>query len=281
MLDVLLAERRVEEALDALDEAERVASNAKENHTLNSTQLLSLENTIIEHRQKLADQFAEAICQSSTRGVELRAPALALKRLGDGHRAHSLLLNAHYRRLQYSMQTIHSMSTSYGSAYTTALLQQVFSAIAQTVNDSLEVFGDDSAYTSELVKWVAKQTEDFAQLVKRHALSSSATAGGLRAAVECILIAMGYCSLLEASGLSLSSIPMKLFRPSVEQALEANLKRIEESTTALAAADDWVLTQPPSGTPAPGRSTNTLVIVQPKLSSSAHHFNSMVQANEV
>lgn len=277
ILDVLLAERRVEEALDTLDEAEQIASDAKENNTLSSTQLLSLQNTIIEHRQKLSDQLAEAACQSSTRGVELRAAASALKRLGDGHRAHSLLLNAHYRRLQYNMQTIHPTSTSYGGAYTAALSQQVFSAIAQAVNDSLEVFGDDSAYTSELVTWSAKQTEDFARLVKRHALASSAAAGGLRAAAECVQIAIGHCSLLEARGLSLSSVLLKLFRPSVEQALEANLKRIEESTAALAAADDWVLIQPPSGTRAPGRSTNTIAIVQPKLSSSAHRFNSMVQ----
>lgn len=277
VLDVLLAERRVEEALDALDEAERVASDAKEGRTLTPTQLLSLQNSIVEHRQKLADQLAEAACQSSTRGVELRAAASALKRLGDGHRAHSLLLNAHYRRLHYNMQTIHPTSTSYGGAYTAALSQQVFSAIAQAVNDSLEVFGDDSAYASELVTWSTKQTEDFARLVKRHALASSAAAGGLRAAAECVQIAIGHCSLLEARGLSLCSVLLKLFRPSVEQALNANLKRIEESTAALAAADDWVLIQPPSGTRAPGRSTNTAAIVQPRLSSSAHRFNSMVQ----
>ncbi|KAK8953880.1 hypothetical protein KSP39_PZI002269 [Platanthera zijinensis] len=277
ILDVLLAERRVEEALDALDEAERVALEAKESHTLNTTQLLSLQNSITEHRQKLADQLAEAACQSSTRGVELRAAASALKRLGDGHRAHCLLLNAHYRRLQYNMQTIHPTSTSYGGAYTATLSQQVFSAIAQAVNDSLEVFGDDSAYASELVTWSTKQTEDFAHLVKRHALASSAAAGGLRAAAECVQIAIGHCSLLEVRGLSLCSVLLKLFRPSVEQALNANLKRIEESTAALAAADDWVLIQAPYGTRAAGRSSNTAAFVQPRLSSSAHRFNSMVQ----
>ncbi|KAK8967625.1 hypothetical protein KSP40_PGU001188 [Platanthera guangdongensis] len=277
ILDVLLAERRVEEALDALDEAERVALEAKESRTLNTTQLLSLQNSITEHRQKLADQLAEAACQSSTRGVELRAAASALKRLGDGHRAHSLLLNAHYRRLQYNMQTIHPTSTSYGGAYTAALSQQVFSAIAQAVNDSLEVFGDDSAYASELVTWSTKQTEDFARLVKRHALASSAAAGGLRAAAECVQIAIGHCYLLEVRGLSLCSVLLKLFRPSVEQALNANLKRIEESTAALAAADDWVLIQAPYGTRAAGRSSNTAAFVQPRLSSSAHRFNSMLQ----
>ncbi|XP_010934263.1 exocyst complex component EXO84B [Elaeis guineensis] len=277
MLDVLLAERRVDEALDALDEAESIASEAKQNQTLSTAQLLSLKTAISDHRQKLADQLAEAACQSSTRGVELRAAASALKRLGDGPRAHSLLLNAHNQRLQYNLQTIHPTSTSYGGAYTAALSQQVFSAIAQAVSDSLEVFGDEPAYASELVRWSTKQAEAFARLVKRHALASSAAAGGLRAAAECVQIAIGHCSLLEARGLSLSSVLLKLFRPSVEQALDANLKRIEESTAALAAADDWLLMYPPASGRTSGRSSATTMGIQPKLSSSAHRFNSMVQ----
>ncbi|XP_010923330.1 exocyst complex component EXO84B isoform X1 [Elaeis guineensis] len=277
MLDVLLAERRVDEALDALDESECIAAEAKQNQSLSAAQLLSLQTAISDHRQKLADQLAEAACQSSTRGFELRAAASALKRLGDGPRAHTLLLNAHNQRLQYNMQIIHPISTSYGGAYTVALSQQVFSAIAQAVNDSLEVFGNESAYASELVRWSRKQAEAFAHLVKRHALASSAAAGGLRAAAECVQIAIGHCSLLEAHGLSLSSVLLKHFRPSVEQALDANLKRIEESTAALAAADDWVLMFPPSGARISGRTSATTVGVQPKLSSSAHHFNSMVQ----
>lgn len=275
MLDVLLAERRVDEALDALDEAERIAADAKESKKLSLSALTSLHTVITDHRQKLADQLAEAACQPSTRGVELRAAASALKRLGDGHRAHSLLLNAHNQRLQYNMQTIHPTSTSYGGAYTAALSQQVFSAIAQAVNDSLEVFGNESAYMSELVAWSTRQTETFAQLVKRHALASSAAAGGLRAAAECVQIAVGHCSLLENRGLALSSVLMNLFKPSVEQALDANLKRIEESSAAYAAADDWVLTYPPSGPRT--RTSNTNPTAQPKLSSSAHRFNSMVQ----
>lgn len=277
VLDVLLAERRVDEALDALDEAERVATEAKKGQTLSKAEILSLVAAISVHRQQLANQLAEAACQSSTRGVELRAAASALKRLGDGPRAHSLLLNAHNQRLQHNMQIIHPTSTSYGGAYTAALSQQVFSVIAQALSDSLDVFGDESSYTSELVIWSTKQAEVFAQLVKRHALASCAAAGGLRAAAECVQIAIGHCALLEARGLSLSSVLLKLFRPSVEQALDANLKRIEESTAALAAADDWILTYPPSGIRTSARASTTNLGLQPKLSNSAHRFNTMVQ----
>lgn len=282
LLDVLLAERRVDEALAFLDEGERVASEAKEANLLNPAELLSLQAAIVERRQKLADQLAEAACQPSTRGVELRAAISALKMLGDGPRAHSLLLNAHYQRYQYNMQSLRPSSTSYGGAYTAALSQLVFSAIAQAASDSLTIFGKELAYTSELVMWATKQTEAFANLVKRHALASSAAAGGLRAAAECVQIALGHCSLLEARGLALCPVLLKLFRPSVEQALEANLKRIEESTAALAAADEWVLMYPPAGYRQSGRTSsasisNTTASHQYKLTCSAHRFNLMVQ----
>ncbi|AQK62260.1 exocyst complex component EXO84B isoform X1 [Zea mays] len=276
MLDVLLAERRVDEALDALDEAERIAADAKQKGTLSTTDILALKRVISENRQKLADQLAEAACQSSICGVELRAAASALKRLGDGPRAHSLLLSAHNQRLQLNIQTIQPSSTSYGGEYTASLAQQFFPVIAQALSDSVEVFSEKSAYTSELVTWATKQAMSFSLLVKRHTLASCAAGGGLRTAAECVKIAIGYSDLLEARGLSLSSVLMKQLRPSVEQALDSNLRRIEESTAALAAADDWILTYPPTGIRPLARSSGNLAL-QPKLSSSAHRFNSMVQ----
>ncbi|KAI3463170.1 hypothetical protein Pfo_019833 [Paulownia fortunei] len=279
-LDVLLAERRIDEALANLDEGEHLVSEAKEKKSLAPAVILSLQTTITERGQRLADQLAEAACQPSTRGAELRTAISALQKLGDGPRAHTLLLNAHYQRYQYNMQSIHPSSTSYGGAYTAALSQLVFSAIAQAASDSLAIFGKKTAYTSELVMWATKQTEAFALLVKRHALASSAAAGGLRSAAECVQIALGHCSLLEARGLALCPVLLKLFRPSVEQALDANLKRIEESTAALAAAADWELRHPPTSARLSGRTSATAGGTMPyqhKLSSSAHRFNSMVQ----
>ncbi|KAI4382021.1 hypothetical protein MLD38_008033 [Melastoma candidum] len=180
------------------------------------------------------------------------------------------------------MQTLRPSSTSYGGAYTAALSQLVFSSIAHAASDSILIFGKEPAYTSELVMWATKQVEAFAHLVKRHALSSSAAAGGLRAALECVQIALGHCSLLEARGLALCPTLLKLFKPSVEQALEANLKRIEESTAALAAADDWILANfPTSARQSSSRISSTSVgsttAFQYSLTSSAQRFNLMVQ----
>nr|GEV76671.1 exocyst complex component EXO84A [Tanacetum cinerariifolium] len=247
-LNILLAERRVDEALASLDEGERVVKEQKSNDSLTPSMLSALQSAITAQRQKLADQIAESACQPSSSGIELRASVEIIKRLGDGPRAHTLLLNSHHHKLQSKIQGIQTSGSSYGVAYTAALSQLVFSIIAQASSDSLAIFGDQPLYTSELVTWSVKQTNTFAHLMKRHVIASPSASGGLRTVAECVQISMGHCYLLEARGLALGP-------------------RIEQSTAALAAADDWSLNLPPVGS----------MISQPKLSSSAHRFNVMVQ----
>jgi hypothetical protein len=282
-LDVLLAEKRVDESMTALKEGEETAIKIEQAKTLSPSLFQALQNAITEHRKKLADQLAETICQPSTRAAEIRSTALALKNIGDGPRAHTLLLKSHNEKLNRNMQSIES--TTYGgvSAYTASISHLVFSTISQAASDSLTVFaGEEPAYTSELVTWAVRQAEQFSLLLKKRILASIAASGGLRIASECVHVCLSHCNLLEASGMALSPVLIKHFRPFVEQALNTNLKRIEQSSAALAADDDWLLAYAPTsrnnnpGLP-PVSSFSSLTSHQPKLSISAHKFNSMVQ----
>lgn len=273
-IEVLLAERRVDEALAALDEGDLIVEEANDRRTLSPAALLSLQSAITEQRQKLADQLAETMGQPSARGAELRSTVQALKKLGDGPRAHQLLLKSHEQKLQSNMQSFNTSCTSTGGAHTAALSHIVFGTIAQAATDSLAVFSEESAYASELVTWAVKQTQIFANLLKRQILAPSAASGSLRLAAECVQICLGHCYLLEARGLALSPVLLRIFKPYVEQALSANLKRIEQSSAAFAADDDWSLVYSPVGLRSMG---SAMSLSSPKLSSSAHRFNSMVQ----
>lgn len=282
-LEVLLAERRVDEALAALDEGENAAEDPKDRASLNASSRLSLQSTIMEYRQKLADQLAESACQASTNGFELRSSVQAMKQLGDGPRAHTLLLKSHQQKLKRNVQSLcPSSSTSHGTAYTTALSHLVFSTIAQAANDSLAIFDDEPAFASELVTWAVNQTHAFAQLIKKSVVAAPAASGCLRIVTECVHICLGHCSLLEDRGLALCPTLLRIFKPYLEQALHANLKRIDLSTAAIAASDDWSLSYPPVGGRSFGAaSVSSVVASQQKLSSSAHRFNTMIQVNKL
>lgn len=141
-LNILLAERRVDEALASLDEGERVVKEQKSNESMTPSMLSSLQYAITAHRQKLADQITELACQPSSSGIELRACVEIIKPFGDGPRPHTLLLNSHHHKLQSKIQGIQTSGSTYEVAYTAALSQLVFSIIAQASSDSLAIFGD-------------------------------------------------------------------------------------------------------------------------------------------
>ncbi|KAL3654162.1 hypothetical protein CASFOL_003843 [Castilleja foliolosa] len=273
-LEILLAERRFDEALSALDEGER----ALDQKSLPASTLLSFQNMILQTRQKLADQLAESTCQASTNGFELRSSVQAMKQLGDGPRAHNLLLKSHHQKLNRNMQLLQPTSSSHGTSYTTALSHLVFSTIAQASNDSLAIFSDEPAFTSELVTWAVNQTEAFARLIKKNVIAAPAASGCLRVVTECVHICLGHCSLLEDRGLALCPTLLRMFRPFLEQALSASLKRIDLCTAAIAAMDDWSMNYPPMAARSwVSASVGSVVASQQKLSSSAHRFNTMIQ----
>ncbi|KAH6815675.1 Vps51/Vps67 family of vesicular protein [Perilla frutescens var. frutescens] len=276
-IEVLLAERRIEEALTLLDEGEVLAEEAKETKSMTAKVILSLQHSIMLNRQKLADQLADATCQASTNGFELRSAVQAMKKLGDGPRAHPLLLKSHQQKLHRNVQALQPSSTSYGPAYTTALAHLVFTTIAQAANDSLSIFDDEPAFTSELVTWAVNQTLAFAQLIKKNVVAAQAASGGLRIVAECVHICLGHSLLLEDRGLSLCPTVLKFFRPFLEQALSTTLKKIDLCTAAIAASEDWSLCHSPIAGRSWGTASVSMATSHQKLSSSSHRFHTMIQ----
>ena len=133
-LDVLLAERKVDDALALLDEGEGLVAdfyNGNGAEELSEELILQLEKALAERKAGLAAYLAEAVQQPTVRGLELRSAISHLDRLGEGSRAHTLLLHSHEERLKHNMNSLRQSGASYGGVYTTAVSQLVFSAIAQ------------------------------------------------------------------------------------------------------------------------------------------------------
>lgn len=277
-LEVLLAEKRIEEAMKSLQEGDTIVAEIRDKKALSQSALDVLEAAIIEHRTRLADQLAEIICEPLTRSSELRSSTLALKNLGDGPRAHTLLLNSHQEKLQRSIRSLKSVTQS-GGVFTAKLSKLVFSTISQAMADSLTVFGEEEpAYSSEFVTWAVRQADLLISLIKKHLMLSTASSGSLRVSSNCVRVCLSYCYILEDQGLALSPVLLKQFRPFVENALRTNLKRIEQCCAAQAAADDWLLAYSPSNRISGLSSASLMNASQvPKLSISAYMFNSMIQ----
>ncbi|KAG6397724.1 hypothetical protein SASPL_143894 [Salvia splendens] len=228
-IEVLLAERRIDEALAILDEGEVLAEEAKETKSMTTKVILSLQHSIMVSRQKLADQLADVTCQASTNGFELRSAVQAMKK------------------------------------------------IAQASNDSLTIFDDEPAFTSELVTWAVNQTLAFAQLIKRNVVATPAASGCLRIVAECIHICLGHSLLLEDQGLALWPTVLNFFKPFLEQAITTTLKKIDLCTAAFAASEDWSLCHSPIAGRSWGSASASMVASHHKLSNTAQRFHTMIQ----
>ncbi|CAI7774395.1 unnamed protein product, partial [Closterium sp. NIES-54] len=277
---VCLAERRIDEALDLLAKGEDavVMCRAGQRPAVNKDSLETLDTSLAEKRAELVDLLARITLQPSVRRAELRHAVAALARLGDPKRAHTLMLACHGAQVQAAVQPLRPGGVSYGAAYTAKISRLVFSTILAAAQDSKAVFGDTPSCASELVLWAHGQTEWCGDLLQQYVLTSAAAAGGLRLAAECVQIAVGHCSLLEDHGLAMAAVLMRLVRPNVELALEANIRRIEESVQAMAAGDDWSLLPVPSAPrSAAARMLADAPVANFQLTSSAYRLYSMVQ----
>lgn len=134
----------------------------------------------------------------------------------------------------------------------------------------MAVFGEVTKYATEIILWASEVIEMCASVLKRNVLMASAAAGGLRAAVECVQIALGHCALLEERGLTLCPTLSKLVRPSVEQALKANLTSLVENVSSLVVVDNWTLDISRQGGPRGA-------VSHLRLTTSGHRFLLLVQ----
>jgi hypothetical protein len=141
VFDVLFAERKVDLALSVLEQGEEMVddlgydscSTNLEPDCLSSitTTAAFLHIALLERRARIVSYLRDICQQPSVRGVELRSAISALNKLGEGTCAHTLLLLAHHGRLEHNVHGLRPSGTSYGGAFTAALSQMTFSAIAQ------------------------------------------------------------------------------------------------------------------------------------------------------
>ncbi|KAF6172284.1 hypothetical protein GIB67_024906, partial [Kingdonia uniflora] len=237
-IDVLLAEHKVEEALEALDAEEKSSSelNDSEKNT-SSTEISSYKSAFLKRKTMLEDQLVEITEQPSVGICELKKALSALLQLGKGPLAQKLLLKAYGSRLLKKIDGFLPSCSIYEETYSVTLSKLVFSTILLTAKESGLIFGDMPVYTNRIVQWAEWEIESFIRLVKENAPSSE-TVTALRAASICVQASFNHCSILESQGLKLSKLLMVLLQPYVEEVLEMNFRRARSMLPNFEGNDD-------------------------------------------
>ncbi|XP_062161111.1 exocyst complex component EXO84C isoform X2 [Alnus glutinosa] len=242
-IDILLAEHKVEEALEALDAEER---NSSELNGLGDTsvgEVSEYKSAFLERKAMLEDQLVQIIEQPSVGVLEMKKALSGLIKLGKGPLANQLLLKSYGLRLQKSIEVLLPSCYVCPRTFSATLSKLVFSAISLTTKESASVFGDNPIYTNRVVQWAEWEIEYFVRLVKENAPSSE-TVSALQAASICIQSSLNYCSMLESQGLKLSKLLLVLLRPYIEEVLELNFRRARRLLFDLVELDESLLFSP-------------------------------------
>ncbi|KAK6917033.1 Exocyst component Exo84, C-terminal [Dillenia turbinata] len=236
-IDVLLAEHKIEEAIQALDAEERESSELKGSGDTSLSEASSYKSEFLKRKEMLENQLVEMAERLLISSLDLKKALSGLVKLGKGTLAHQLLLKSYGSQLQKSIEACTPLFSICPETYSATLSQVVFSTISLTSKESSLIFGDDPIYTYRVVQWAEWKIESFVRLVKENAPLSE-TVSALRAANVCVQASLSHCLMLESRGLKLSKLLMVLLRPYIEEVLEVNFRRARRVVLDLAGDAD-------------------------------------------
>lgn len=236
-IDVLLAEHKFKEALEALDAEERNSVELKGSGNNSSDEVSSYKSAFLERKAVLEDQLIGVAEQPSISFPELKKALNGLIKLGKGPIAHQLMLKFYGSHLQKRIEGLLPSSSFCPETFPFTLSKIVFSVISLTLKESALIFGDNPVYTNRIVQWAEWEIEYFVRLVKENAPSSE-NISALRSASICIQASLNYCSILESQGLKMSKLLLVLLRPSFEEVLESNFRRARRVVLDMAESSE-------------------------------------------
>lgn len=259
-IDVLLAEHRIDEAIDAIDGGERNNSELKGLGDNSADECSSFKFALLKRKEMLEMQLIEISKQPSVGVLEMKKVLSGLLKLGKGTLAHQIFLKSYGSRLQRSIEDFLALCPCYPETYSATLSNLVFSMISLATKESGLMFGDNPVYSNKIVQWAEWEIESLVRLVKENAPSSE-TASALRAASVCVQASLNHCSALESQGLKLSKLLLVLLQPYVEEVLELNFRRARRVVLDLVGGDETMPLSPRIASPLSTFSTSSDTMV--------------------
>ncbi|XP_051128962.1 exocyst complex component EXO84C [Andrographis paniculata] len=247
-VDVLLAEHKIEEAIDAIDAEERNHPELKGSGDKAADEGSSFKAALLKRKSMLENQLLEISQQPLVGILELKKVLSGLLKLGKGPSAHHIFLKSYGSRLQRSIEDFLTLCPCYPETYPATLSNLVFSMISLATKESGLMFGDNPIYSSKVVQWAEWEIESLVRLVKENALPSE-TSSALRAASVCVQASLNHCSALEVQDLKLTKLLLVLLQPYVEEVLELNFQRARRVVLDLNGGDEKIPLSPRFASP--------------------------------
>ncbi|KAL3517724.1 hypothetical protein ACH5RR_020313 [Cinchona calisaya] len=241
ILDILLSENRLDEALSVLEMEDRAFRSMDFGQNFSSDELMSYNSAMSEKRAMLEGQFTLLAKEPRVSAPELQKALVGLCKLGTGRLATQLLLDYYGARIGRGTHDLQSSKAFQNGLYIQQVAKFIFSIIAQAARSFVALHGEASSYTPELILWANEHTESFAVCVEKYVKSISEINGGLSTAVEAAQCAIAYCSLLDNQKLEVRTCLTNHIRPCMEQILQINVGHYKKVINIFTSTDSWII----------------------------------------
>ncbi|XP_062080053.1 exocyst complex component EXO84B-like [Humulus lupulus] len=242
ILDVLLLEKKLDEAIEIIEIEEESFRNMKfeESFPLNELGLL-YDSMISERKVALSLQLTLLAENPRITAPELRKALLGLCRLGEGHLANELMLRYYHARIETGIHSLQCSKYFSSELYIRQLAKLVFSLISQGARGFVMLNGETMPYTTDLIQWSLEETKLYIDCFNQYIESILEVSGGLSTTVEAVQVSVMFCSLLDTQRLMLLPFLINHIRPSLEDALLSQFEHFKEVINIFTTVDSWDL----------------------------------------
>ncbi|XP_020275302.1 exocyst complex component EXO84B-like, partial [Asparagus officinalis] len=240
-MDILLSECRLKEALALLEKETITLRKFQIEEDCSSSIIMSYKYALSERRKRLSDQLSFIAEHPRVSQPELQKALSELCRLGENHRAKSLLLKFYRSRLQKKVFELQCLKPCLYGTHIRELAKAVFSTISEAASCFVVLYGETTPYSSELILWTREETETFSHEFYKYVRSVSETNEGISLAIEAANSALNLCSLLRSQRIDLVSKLMEFIRPCMEEVLQMHLEHFKRVFHVFTTSDNWTL----------------------------------------
>ncbi|XP_073140979.1 exocyst complex component EXO84A-like [Henckelia pumila] len=241
MLDTLLSEHRLQDALVLLKMEGKFFQNLSSGEDISSNDITFYHSGISEKRTVLSDQFSSMAKHPRVSAPELQKALLGLSQLGENRLATKLLLQYYHSRIASGVHDMQSSKEVLDVSYVQETARLVCSMISQCARCFVALNGENHAQDSVLVQWAEEEIKFFASCFEKFISSIPQISGRLVLAADTVQIAMSYCSLLEPQMLFLQPSLIEQVRPCVQEVLRTHISHLSKVVSIFTSADTWDL----------------------------------------
>ncbi|ORX62655.1 hypothetical protein DM01DRAFT_1330781 [Hesseltinella vesiculosa] len=230
-LEVMVALRRFEDAVNTIDKARKLLSRFTNNP---SPWIQQCQDQLVKSTETLSDTIAHDLSNPLLSKLQFQRYVDWLLRLGNGEQARAVFLST--RSLVIKKRIRQLVFEGDTSTYVNELALVVFTLIRNTCEWYRDSFKQNEM-SSGFMTWVREQTEVYAEIYKRQVFYQNQLS--CKVIAECFKSMLDHCATLRKVGVDLKFVLEDVLQDNIKETITAYEKKVAHNVDKFAQQDTF------------------------------------------